>query len=310
MKEKTRVQIGNMKKQTFGVEVEMNNITRRKAAATAAEYFGTDRWEDTAIENGYSTWSAWDADGREWKFAKDVSIYGPDEQQCELVTPVLTYKDMELLQGLIRTLRKAGGKSSPSRGCGVHIHIGGDGHTPKTIRNLVNIMASHEDQLIKAITIPERRMRQYCKTVDPDFLERINKQKPSTQTELARCWYNGPIHRQHYSNTRYRMLNLHSYFNRYHTIEFRCFNFDEPTAERKGGLHAGQLKAMINICLAMSQMAKELKFASPKKQQTENEAYAFRCWMLRLGFIGYEFKTTREYFMRNFEGNSAWRHAS
>ena len=106
------------------------------------------------------------------------------------------------------------------------------------------------------------------------------------------------------------MLNLHSYFNRYHTIEFRCFNFDERTNKRLGGLHAGQLKSMIQLCLAMSQMAKQLRFASPKKQQTENEAYAFRCWMLRLGFIGDEFKTAREYFMRNFEGKSAWRHAA
>ena len=67
------------------------------------------------------------------------------------------------------------------------------------------------------------------------------------------------------------MLNLHSYFNRYHTIEFRCFNFDEETAERKGGLHAGQLKAMIQLCLALSQMAKQLKTASPRKGQRVTE---------------------------------------
>jgi hypothetical protein len=67
---------------------------------------------------------------------------------------------------------------------------------------------------------------------------------------------------------------------------------------------------MIQLCMAMSQLAKQLRTASPKKQQTENEAYAFRCWMLRLGFIGDEFKTARDYFMRNFEGNSAWRHAA
>ena len=308
MKEATRIQIENMKNQTFGVEVEMNNITREKAARTAAKYFGTGRFANTARTNGYYTWSAWDEEGREWKFCKDVSIAGPDAEKTELVTPVLTYRDMELLQGLTRTLRKAGGKSSPSRGCGVHIHIGGDGHTPQTIRNLVNIMASHEDQLTKAIEIAASRQRSYCETVDPAFLQRINRQKPKTTEALARCWYNGPTETHHYSRTRYRMLNLHSYFNRYHTIEFRCFNFDEASAERKGGLHAGQLKAMIQLCLAMSQMAKQLKTASPKKQQTENEAYAFRCWMLRLGFIGDEFKTAREYFMRNFEGNSAWRH--
>ena len=310
MTEATRTQIENMKNQTFGTEVEMNGITREKAARTAAEYFGTGRWEDTAGRNGYNTVSAWDAKGREWKFSKDVSIAGPDSEKCELVSPVLRYEDMELLQGLIRALRRAGAKSCPSRGCGVHIHIGSDGHTPQTIRNLVNLMASHEGQLTKAIEIAASRQNRYCQTVDPSFLRRLNTQKPQTNEALARCWYNGPTETFHYSMTRYRMLNLHSYFNRYHTIEFRCFNFDEESAERKGGLHAGQMKAMIQLCLAMSQLAKQIKTASPRPQQTENEAYAFRCWMLRLGFIGDEFKTAREYFMRNFDGNSAWRHAA
>ena len=168
----TARQIENMKNQTIGVEVEMNNITRRKAAKIAATYFGTGDWSHTAHRNGYETWSAWDADGREWKFQKDVSIAGPDSQKCELVTPVLTYDDMELLQGLVRALRRAGAKSSPSRGCGVHIHIGSEGHTPQTIRNLVNLMASHEDQLSKAIEISYGR-RRYCQTVDHDFLQRI-----------------------------------------------------------------------------------------------------------------------------------------
>ena len=59
----------------------------------------------------------------------------------------------------------------------------------------------------------------------------------------------------------------------------------------------------------MSQLAKQVRFASPKTQQTENEAYAFRCWMLRLGFIGEEFKTARDFFLANMEGNCAWRHS-
>ena len=116
MTEATRIQIENMKSQTYGVEVEMNNITRISAAKTAATFFGTGRYEDTHRSNGYESWSAWDAQGREWKFQKDVSIAGPDSEKCELVTPVLTYEDMELLQGLIRELRHAKAKSSPSRG--------------------------------------------------------------------------------------------------------------------------------------------------------------------------------------------------
>ena len=89
MNEKTRIQIEEMKKQTIGVEVEMNNIDRSRAAKVAAEFFGTGRYENTAHRNGYSTWSAWDSQGREWKFQKDVSISGPDSEKCEMVTPIL-----------------------------------------------------------------------------------------------------------------------------------------------------------------------------------------------------------------------------
>ena len=59
----------------------------------------------------------------------------------------------------------------------------------------------------------------------------------------------------------------------------------------------------------MSELAKELKYASPKPQQTDNEKYAMRCWMLRLGFIGPEFETAREILLRNMDGNAAFRQA-
>ena len=59
MNEKIAHQIEKMKKQTIGVEVEMNNIKRDKAARLAADFFGTGRYENTASRNGYMTWSAW-----------------------------------------------------------------------------------------------------------------------------------------------------------------------------------------------------------------------------------------------------------
>ena len=58
----------------------------------------------------------------------------------------------------------------------------------------------------------------------------------------------------------------------------------------------------------MSQLAKMVRTASPKPQQTDNEKYAMRCWMLRLGFIGDEFATAREILLRNMEGNASWRY--
>ena len=310
MNEKMKNQVAEMKKQTIGVEVEMNSITRQKAAKLAAEFFGTGRFEDTAYRNGYYTWSAWDAQGREWKFQRDVSIEGPDSEKCEMVTPILTYADMDALQELVRRLRKAGAKSDYTRGCGVHIHIGAKGHTAQTLRNLANIMASHESLLADALALDHYRMSRYCRTVSPRFIETVNNRKPTTMSELADIWYstnNATYGRnQHYNDSRYHMLNLHATFTK-GTIEFRLFQFDAPANGKKNGLHAGQLKSYIQLCLALSQMAKTAKSASPKPQQTENPKYAMRTWLLRLGFIGEEFATAREILTRRLAGNAAFR---
>ena len=280
MNERIAKQIEEMKKQTIGVEVEMNNIRRDKAAELAATFFGTGRFENTASRNGYQTWSAWDANGREWKFQKDCSISGPDDKKCELVTPILHYEDIELLQELIRKLRHAGAKSDATRGCGVHIHI------------------------------DSWRMNRYCKTVDPRFLKELNKKKPKTMAALADIWYtaNGASYgrNQHYNDSRYHMLNYHATFTK-GTVEFRLFQFDAPADGKLNGLHAGQLKSYIQLCLALSQMAKEVRTASPKPQQTENPKYAMRTWLLRLGFIGDEFKTARDILTKRLAGDTAFR---
>ena len=215
--------------------------------------------------------------GREWKFQKDVSIAGPEEQECELVTPILTYGDIETLQELCRQLRHAGAESL----------------------------------IAEALKLDRGRMNRYCRTVDPRFLEQVNRRKPRTMSQLADIWYNsngasyGRNH--HYNDSRYHMLNLHATFTK-GTVEFRLFQFDEPTAERRGGIHAGQLKSYIQLCLALSQMAKDVRTASPKPQQNENPKYAMRTWLLRLGFIGEEFATARDFLTRNLSGDTAFRH--
>ena len=310
MNEKAMNQIAEMKKQTIGVEVEMNSITRQKAAKLAAEFFGTGRSQNTASRNGYCTWSAWDADGREWKFQRDVSISGPDDEKCEMVTPILRYEDMETLQELIRRLRKAGAKSDATRGCGVHIHIGTNGHTPHSLRNLANIMASHESLLTDALALDRNRISRYCQTVDPRFLEMVNRRKPNTMASLADLWYtsHGSSYRrnEHYNGSRYHMLNLHATFTK-GTVEFRLFQFDAPANGKRNGLHAGQLKSYIQLCLALSQMAKTVRTASPKPQQNKNPKYAMRTWLLRLGFIGEEFATARDLLTRRLDGDAAFR---
>ena len=310
MNTKTEAQIARMKTQTIGVEIEMNGISREKAAKIAADFFGTGRSQNTAFRNGYNTWSAWDADGREWKFQKDVSIAGPDSEKCELVTPILHYEDIELLQELARKLRRAGAKSDYSIGCGVHIHIGAQGHTPQSLRNLANIMASHETLIAEAIKVDRSRMNRYCRTVDPHFLEQLNRRKPTTMAQLADIWYGSQGcdygRTQHYNNSRYHMLNLHATFTK-GTVEFRMFQFDKPANGKKNGIHAGKLKSYIQLCLAMSQMAKDVRTASPKEQQKENKKFAMRTWLMRMGFIGAEFATARQVLTENLDGDNAFR---
>ena len=310
MNEKTRIQIEEMKKQTIGVEVEMYNITREKAARTIAEYYHTEGTV-TYLGGPYRAWSCRDDKGREWKITRDSSIQAAcDEERTEIGTPILTYDDIPDLQEILRQLRHKGAKSDPAHMCGVHIHIGLNGHTPKSLRNLANIMASHENLLISAMRIDRSRISQYCRTVDPDFLERLNKKKPKTMEELADIWYERysfESRNKYYNRSRYRMLNYHACFT-HKTIEFRCFQFANPGEGRKGGLHAGELKSYIQLCLALSQMAKTAASASPAQPQVENPKYAMRTWLLRLGFIGEEFATARDILTRNLEGDTAFRH--
>ena len=54
-------------------------------------------------------------------------------------------------------------------------------------------------------------------------------------------------------------------------------------------------------------MARDAKRVSSKPIETDNDKYAFRCFLLRLGFIGKEYKTARKILLRNLTGNSAFR---
>lgn len=282
---------------TIGVEVEMNGIARYDAADIAAKFFGTGSHEYEG--NGYDTYIAYDAQGRKWQFMRDSSIHGPEGEKCELVTPILNYEDIETLQELVRRLRKAGAKSSEGEGCGIHVHIGAKDFTPQHLLNLVNIMASKQDLIYKALGVDGYREREYCQKFKADYIEAANKHKA---TKMEDDWYiyNGgrfESRRSHYNESRYHGLNLHAYYTK-GTVEFRLFN---------GTLHAGRIKAYIQFCVAMASQALAQKHASHKVTESTNEKYTFRTWLLRLGLIGDEFKTARKFLLERLDGDIAFR---
>ena len=295
-----------MLNKNFGIEIEFTGITRNEAAKVAAEYLN-----GTVVNTGdyYDTKKITTADGRVWKIMSDGSISCQKKQgrqkvaatreySVELVSPILTYHgDIETLQELIRRLRKAGAFTNNS--CGIHIHLDGAEHTARSIRNFVNIIASRNDLFYKALEIKNERMR-YCKRMDDILVEKMNRKKPKTMREIEDIWYEGysESRSRHYHNSRYHFLNLHSFFRRNRTVELRGFN---------SVLHAGKIRSFIVLSLAINNQALTQKSASSKKPQVENEKFAMRTYLNRIGLIGEEFANCRAHLTKPLSGSAAWR---
>ena len=280
----------------------MTGITRATAAKTLADYLMTSA---VHVGGGYDSYAVRDSQNRQWKILRDGSIRpeisrdGEDREQykVELVSPICKYEDIEFIQEIVRKLRRTGARVNSS--CGIHVHVDASPHTAKTLRNLVNIMAAKEDLLYKTLQVDVAR-ESYCEKADLSFLEEVNRRRPQSMDVMERIWYRdngGGSRYQHYDDSRYHALNLHSVFSK-GTIEFRLFN---------STLHAGEVKTYIQLCLAISHQALIQRAASHSRTTSSNEKYTFRTWLLRLGLIGDEFKTARHHLLKNLEGSIAWK---
>lgn len=296
-------EVNTMLTRNFGIEIEFTGITREKAAEIIAQHL-----EGTLRREG-SNFKVIDKDRRSWQIVYDGSLRNQKRQagrkvsagrdySVELVSPILKYeKDIDTLQEMVRKLRAAGGFSNSS--AGIHIHLDGRDHTPRSLRNFMNIIYSRNDLLYTSLQIKAERIR-YCKNMDERLVQSMNKKKPKTLEEIEDIWYEGYSggRSRHYHNSRYHFLNLHSFFNGVGTVELRGFN---------GTLHAGKIRSYILLSLAMNNQALTQKFASSKKPQVENPKFAMRTWLNRIGFIGKDFKNPREHLCKHLEGSAAWR---
>lgn len=62
-----------------------------------------------------------------------------------------------------------------------------------------------------------------------------------------------------------------------------------------------------NFLASLCRMSKEQKRITAKEKTVDNEKYAFRCFLLRLGFIGAEYKKDRKILLKNLTGSSAFK---
>ena len=204
--------------QYFGCEIELTGINRATAAQTLADLFGT-RAEHSG--GGYDAYRVKDLDGKEWKIVRDSSIHPEcrrrsvligETYKVELNSPKLEYGEMEKLQEVVRSLRRAGGIVNDS--CGMHVHVDASKHTPQSLKNVLSIMYSKEDILFAALKVNPARIDSYCQAVDEPILEEIRKLPAGASMDMLKDrWYRGRDGSDyHYDQSRYHACNLHSVF--------------------------------------------------------------------------------------------------
>ena len=72
-------------------------------------------------------------------------------------------------------------------------------------------------------------------------------------------------------------------------------------------IDSDHFNAYTQFITAITKMAREQKRILGKERTVENEKYAFRCFLLRLGFIGDDYKLTRKILLENLEGSAAFK---
>ena len=72
-------------------------------------------------------------------------------------------------------------------------------------------------------------------------------------------------------------------------------------------IDSDHFNAYTQFITAITKMAKEQKRILGREREVENDKYAFRCFLLRLGFIGDEYKLTRKILLENLEGSAAFK---
>lgn len=68
-----------------------------------------------------------------------------------------------------------------------------------------------------------------------------------------------------------------------------------------------ELDAYTKFIAALCEMSVKAKRVTAKEKDVDNEKYAFRCFLLRLGFIGTEFKAERKILLQNLTGSAAFK---
>jgi hypothetical protein len=161
------------------------------------------------------------------------------------------------------------------------ITISTEGHSGVTLRNLVNILAAKQKLITKTMGIAGK-----TSFINPAAVEVINAAPLKTIDDFLKA----AVILGDNEESGLRITN--------ETINFCWF---APS------LNPETIQAYIQFAGAVNRAALAQKRSSTRESITENERYRFRCWLLHLGFIGDQFRTSRKVLLEGLEGNGSFR---
>ena len=263
----------------FGIEIEVSNVNYYELQAEVTSRFTG------------------------WKVVSDCSV----NNGAEIVSPILFYNGQTFqdVKSILEIVKSLDGKTDSSTGG--HIHVDFKGYTSQ-VKNLVKEFFGHQSLLFDVLKVPMSRQDSFCKGIPCHLKNRIkgtrNQEIMDTSQAVS---YLRKLDLTTYSD-RYFALNLTS-LAKHGTVEFRLFN---------GSLDFETWKANIQLSLAIVKKARQAKRSSDKVKKYNNltARYDMRTWLLRLGFIGKEFETSRKIFRENLpvfhtdrnKADTAWRY--
>jgi len=226
-------------------------------------------------------------------FIEDVEYQGPPtfaykttsgwtiDRHSVITTPEILIDGQETLREVLDALKTAGAIAEGN----LTVILLMDAHTGNTLRNLVNLIFSKQNLIQKALAHQE--------AIIPDSLvTTINAVPIDTLDDFSNIVNTaidaGTIIGE--SSLDIDMANK--------TLSFSFFN---------ASLEAQEIHAFGTFCWSLNEQAKQQKFSSTRQRESTNDRYSMRCYLLKLGFIGEEYKVARKILLARLDGDSAFR---
>lgn len=203
-------------------------------------------------------------------------------KQGIITTPEIGIKDEHVtLRMVLDALNIAGAKAEGNW----TVTLPMNSHNGNTLRNLVNLIWSKHSLIQKALSGHEA-------ILPASFVKAINA-VPIDSLEDFVSTVNNAIEAGEITGHSDLEIDLVD-----KTVSFSFLNASLDTEE----IHAFGV-----LCWQLNEQAKKQKFTSTKQKENENKKYAFRCFLLKLGFIGEEYKAERSILLSRLNGNAAYR---